>query len=343
MAELVLLTGANGHLGSNTVRFLLEKGYKVRAFVRKSSNLEGIKDLDVEIAFGDIFDKSSVVKAVKGCKFVIHQAAVYKLQGITAEEIMEPALIGTRNVIEASAEEGVERLVYTSSTIAIGNTDVGSQMLNEENWNQEQNVPYGIAKTESEKEAWKLSKELDLPLIVINPAIIFGKFDYSITPSNTMIKNIAKGFFMTAKSVMSFVDVKDAAEIHVLALKQGSVGERYIAVSQLWEMKRLAQEVGKITGRRVIHSPVPRNVNIFLCLVLEKTLKLFGIATPLPTTMVREYSHRYANHDNSKVKRDFDFEFRKMEDTIRETVSWLVERNEIKLSKKAMERLVEAS
>ena len=146
MKSRILVTGANGHLGANTIRALLKKNYEVNAFVRNNSDLRGLVGLPVTYFFGDIKDGEALTTAATGCEAVIHHAAVYKIWAKTPEEVMEPAIEGTKNIFKAAAKVGIKRLVYTSSTYSIGTSKDPNQSLTENDWTVQDNVPYGIAK-----------------------------------------------------------------------------------------------------------------------------------------------------------------------------------------------------
>src|SRR5690606_19789053 len=102
----VLVTGASGHIGGHVVDQLLNMNHSVRALARKSSDLRGVRASEIEIIHGDIKDRSAVKKAAEGCDAIIHLAAVYKTIAKTAEEIVEPAVAGARNILEVAAEHG---------------------------------------------------------------------------------------------------------------------------------------------------------------------------------------------------------------------------------------------
>src|SRR5260370_1401381 len=116
---MTLVTGANGHVGNNVVRALLKQGRKARALVRRSSNLEGLKGLDVELAYGDVLEKSSLKDALQGVNRVFHAAAIFKTRLVDEALMLRTNVEGSRNMLEACAEAGsIERLVYTSSVAA---------------------------------------------------------------------------------------------------------------------------------------------------------------------------------------------------------------------------------
>jgi Nucleoside-diphosphate-sugar epimerases len=333
MNTRILVTGANGHLGANTVRSLLKKNYNVNAFVRNNSDLSGLTGLPVTYCFGDIRDREALIKAALGCEAIIHHAAVYKVWAKTAGEVMQPAIEGTRNIFSAAATAGIKRIVYTSSTYAIGTTKDPKHLLTEKDWTEQNYVPYGIAKTKSEQLAWELSEKNNIPMISLCPAAIYGRYDYKITPSNQLLVDIFKGVGMTVKGVISVVDARDAGELHALAITGGKAGERYIVSGGGYELREVGKLAGKLSGKRVLHAPFGRKVNIATAGIMELIAKLTGWTPPFTIGLAKEYSHRYARFDNSKVIKDFNYTFYPLEDTIRDTIKWFSFINKIKLNK----------
>lgn len=140
MTNICLVTGANGHLGNNLVRALLDKGEKVRASVRNVNYLEPFEGLDCEVVYADLLDREFLSKATKGVDTLYQVAAVYKIWAKNPEEeILCVNLEGTKNVLEIAAEQSVNKVVYVSSTAAL---DHSSVPMDETNWNSDFLNPY---------------------------------------------------------------------------------------------------------------------------------------------------------------------------------------------------------
>ncbi|HZY31397.1 MAG TPA: NAD-dependent epimerase/dehydratase family protein, partial [Candidatus Methylomirabilis sp.] len=117
---LSLVTGGTGFVGAAVVRALLAEGRAVRALVRRAGDPRNLDGLDVEMTYGDLHDKESLRQALKGCRRLYHVAAHYSLWEADPSVFYRVNVEGTRNLLEASMDEGVERVVYTSTVGALG-------------------------------------------------------------------------------------------------------------------------------------------------------------------------------------------------------------------------------
>ncbi len=162
MTNICLVTGANGHLGNNLVRALLDKGEKVRASVRNVNYLEPFEGLDCEVVYADLLDRESLSKAMKGVD----------------------------TLYQVAAERSVNKVVYVSSTAAL---DYSSVPIDETSWNSDFSNPYYQSKIESEKLALRLAKELDLWLISVLPSGMIGPNCFGhLTPTMEILNAIVK-------------------------------------------------------------------------------------------------------------------------------------------------------
>ena len=220
-----LVTGASGFVGWHVARVLRERGYPVRALVRAGSRVDA---LDVEPVTGDLRDADSLARAVAGCGLVFHVAADYRLWAKEPAELYRSNVDGTRNLLEASRQAGVERVVYTSTVGCIGVPDGG--IGNED-------LPVSLAEMAGDYKRSKFLAEQvalefargGLPVVIVNPTAPVGDHDVKPTPTGKIVVDFLNGdmpaFIDTGLNV---VDVRDTAEGHWLACERGRPGERYI-------------------------------------------------------------------------------------------------------------------
>jgi dihydroflavonol-4-reductase len=321
----ILVTGANGHIGCNVVREALRHGYPVRALVRKTSDLRGLKGLDAELCYGDVLNKDSLIEASRGCNVIIHLAANYSFFARDLNEISAPAIAGTRNMFEAAHRNQVERIVYTSSVASVGWTDSPEKFHTTRDWLPDSTTEvYSLAKRDSERLALELSGTYGIPLVALLPGNVLGRFDYSITPSNRLVSDMLKGKGLTSEFSFAYVDVRDVARIHVMAMENGKPGNRYFIAPPAVPMKRVGEIVRKLTGKRVLHLRTSRRMNMWLGSMMESVARLTNSTPPLTRETARAFSHRYANFDMTDTVNDFQFEPIPLEETVRDTINWFL-------------------
>lgn len=215
-------------------------------------------------------------------------------------------------------------MIYTSSVVAIGTTANPQTVLTEETWNDGASMIYSKAKTQSERLAWKLSNEYNIPMVALCPGHILGRYDYKITPSSRIIVDMMKGIGLTIHTSFGVVDVRDVADLHVEAVEKGIAGERYIVIGNVVMMKELGAMYKKLTNHFVPHLNTPRFMNIFSGYIMDGLGKLFNWDPPLTADAAHEYSHQYSNYDSSKIIKTFGFTPISFEETVKDTIRWFL-------------------
>ncbi|MBD3349971.1 MAG: SDR family NAD(P)-dependent oxidoreductase [Candidatus Lokiarchaeota archaeon] len=253
----VMITGANGFIGSNIVRAALEKNYKVVAFVRKTSDLSTIKELPIEFKYGDLRDIDSVRMAMQDCDYVIHNGAIYLWMPMwfwadpnDIRKMYEVNVWATDRLMKAAKNIGVKKVVFTSSESAVG-VD-GNEIADESKFARPFELPghYKRSKYLGELLARKWN-EKGLPTCSILPTVPIGPFDIKPTPTGRIIRDFMNdkmpGFVDTR---LNIVHVKDVAMAHVLAIENGKPGERYIAGNKNMAFKDFLRLAGDVTGKK---------------------------------------------------------------------------------------------
>lgn len=243
----VLVTGASGFLGWHVARVLCERGYRVRALVRTGSRIDG---LDVEPITGDLRDPGSLQRAVAGCGLLFHVAADYRLWAKDPAELYRSNVDGTRNLLQAAKQAGVERVVYTSTVGCIGipRGGIGDEESPVEIGDMAGD--YKRSKFLAERAALEFARD-GFPVVIVNPTAPVGDHDVKPTPTGKIVVDFLKGampaFIDTGLNV---VDVRDTAEGHVLACERGRSGQRYILGSENLTLAEILQKLARITGRK---------------------------------------------------------------------------------------------
>ncbi len=263
----VLVTGASGYIGLHCIEQLIAEGYEVRGTVRSPSRKKEIEEaltrcgrdlMKLELFEADLLKPNGWDDAVKDCTYVLHVASPF-IVGIPKndDELIKPAVEGTRNVIEAAIKHGVKRVVLTSSVAAITDTHDGKTVYSEEHWtdtNHPKTSAYYKSKALAEKLAWELISTQEgkdkTELTVINPSAVLGPtLTHDIGTSNEFVRQILIGKVPAAPRLhIGFVDVRDVAQAHILAMKSKSAaGERFIiSEKEYWfiELCRVLNSAG---------------------------------------------------------------------------------------------------
>lgn len=206
-----------------------------------------------ETAAGDLRDADSLARAVRGCSMVYHAAADYRLWARHGEELYQSNVDGTRNILRAAREAGVERVVYTSTVGCIG---IPSGGIGDET------VPVAL---ESMAGAYKRSKflaeqtalgfaEEGFPVVIVNPTAPVGDHDRKPTPTGKIIVDFLRGKMPAyVDTGLNLVDARDTARGHLLAAEKGKPGERYILGCENLTLKEILERLARLAG-----APAPR-------------------------------------------------------------------------------------
>lgn len=336
----VMVTGATGYVAGWIVKKLLEDGITVHAAVRDPKNKEKLKYLDqlakksngsIKYFKADLLQNGAYNEAMKDCELVYHTASPF----ITSvkdpqRDLVDPALLGTKNVLEAvNNTASVKRVVLTSSCAAvIGDTkdllSLPNGTANEENWNTTSNLKhqaYSYSKTVAEKEAWKIVEAQERwDLVVINPTFVLGPGINPVSTSESFnyIKQLGDGSMkMGAPGLdMGMVDVRDIATAHIRAGFLPEAKGRHIVSATHKTFLQLAQILEKKHGNAY---PFPKKE-------LPKFLVwLVGPAQGIKRKMVsRNFGYTWLV-DNSKSKKELGINYIPIEKTIEDFFQQMID------------------
>ena len=253
----VLVTGATGFIGSNLARMLWRDGYQVRALVRQGSNTIAIDDTGIEPVPGDILDRKSVARAAQGCQALFHCAAAYTFWSPDPKLVYRTNVDGTATVLDAAGDAGVSKIIYTSTVSTMGFAPGAAG--NEDTPLDTKHLAGAYKKSKYRAEQVALDKAAQgLPVVVVNPTAPVGPWDVKPTPTGRVVLDFLKGRIPAYISCgMNLVDVEDVAAGHILAMKKGRTGQRYILGNMNVTLMQLFSMLEKITGLRPPRWRVP--------------------------------------------------------------------------------------
>jgi dihydroflavonol-4-reductase len=238
-------------VGWHVARKLLDRGIAVRALARdpqKLRELEGAEPIQ-----GDLRDPASLQRAVEGCSIVYHVAADYRLWARDPQEMYKSNVEGTRSLLEAARNSGVERVVYTSTVgcIAMPGDETTPISL------EEMSGPYKRSKFLAEQVALDFARQ-GFPVVIVNPTAPVGDHDFKPTPTGKIVLDFLRGAMPAYLNTgLNVVDVRDVAEGHLLACERGKPGERYILGAENLTLLQIFEKLSSITGRKAPTMRIP--------------------------------------------------------------------------------------
>jgi dihydroflavonol-4-reductase len=250
LPDPVLVTGASGFIGSAVCRHLAQQGLEVRALHRPTSDLSALDGLRVDRRVGDILDPESLAPTVAGVRWVFHAAAVTAYWRMRPEQVIRVAVEGTRNIVHACRQAGVERLILTSSMAALGVPSGGELLTEAHTFNlPAKRFPYGYAKRQAELEALKDAGE-SLEVVVVNPSIVIGAGDVNQISGSLVIQAARGRTFLYTGGGTNIVHIDDVAAGHLAAAERGRSGERYILGGENLTHLQLFTLLAEVVGSR---------------------------------------------------------------------------------------------
>ncbi len=316
-----LVTGAAGFLGSHVARQIVARGESVRVLMRPSSNNRAISDLPLEYVTGDLRDAASLERAMNGVKRVFHVAADYRLWAKNPQEIYDSNVGGTKNLLAAAKNAGIEQLIYTSTvaTIAVDRPEPPNEFTDAKL--EEMVGHYKRSKWMAEKEVLQAAKE-GLPAIVAMPTTPVGPWDWKPTPTGKIILDFLNGKIPGyVETGLNFVGVEECAAGHLLVAERGKIGERYLLGAENLTLKQLLDTLAKITGLPAPALKIPHGVALSVAYMNSAFSRLVGKEPQIPVEGVKIAQHKMFV-DASRAQRELGFQPGPVTAALERAVRW---------------------
>jgi len=317
----VLVTGAAGHLGNVLVRELLQNGYEVRAMVLPNEDVSALLGLDVELKLGDVLDKDSLEQALRGVEYVFHMAGIVSIIPGQEELVWHVNVDGTHNVLEAVKKAGIKRLVYTSSIHALSRK--WQDTITEEVPFDPDNAAGIYDRTKATASLIvKQAVEDGLNAVIVCPTGVIGPYDFRGSSMGELIHDFSQSHVhMLVEGAYDFVDVRDVAKGHRLALEKGGCGEVYILSGYqvgLLELKEMVQHMLGFTSPAIkIPLKLANNVADMATIYYRYAKK-----QPKFTRYALETVQSNSAISNQKAKCELGYSTHALLTTIEDTVKW---------------------
>ncbi len=316
------VTGATGFIGASIVRELLTEGREVRVLVRANSDTSNLEGLEVERCQGDLLDHDSLRRGLKGCDVLYHAAADYRLWTRNPQEMYRINVDGTTAILEAALQNGLSKVVYTSSVGTLGNPGDGRPGSESVPVSFDDMVgPYKKSKFLAEREAEKFI-ERGLPLVIVNPSTPIGPRDIKPTPTGKIIVDFLKRKMPAYLDTgLNIIAVEDCARGHILAEQRGVVGRKYIlgnANLTLRDIFDLLQDISGLPAPRVRLPYTP----ILLAAYLNEGLSRITGREPLIPLAGVQMAAKFMFFDSSRAVRELGLPQMPIRDALVRAVEW---------------------
>jgi dihydroflavonol-4-reductase len=320
------ITGATGFVGSHVARALAQQGADLRLLVRPSSRTDNIADLRAEVMMGDLREPESVKTAMRGCEFVFHIAADYRLWVRDPEQMYRANVEGTQAIIRAAQECGVRRVVYCSSVATMGFTTT-SEIVDEDTPVSLADMvgPYKRSKFMAEQIALEAGRK-GANVVVVNPTTPIGEYDIKPTPTGRIIVDFLKRKFPAyVETGLNLADAKEVARGHILAMEKARPGERYVLGGENLTLKQILDKLAALTGLPAPTMKVPHAVAMgFAALDQFFTGVILG-KEPRATIDAVKMGRKMMFASSAKAERELGYRSLPVEDALRRAVQWFQE------------------
>lgn len=321
----ILVTGGTGFVGSHSAAALVRAGHDVRIFVRSPEKAKRVYEtlgLDVpETATGDVTDADSVDRALDGCEGVLHAAALVALDAGRAKEVERTNRVGTENVVGGAHRRGLSSIVYVSSVSALFDPEGGRIGPHSEPSFQQGNA---YSESKATTEIWVRELQGSGGRVAITyPTGVLGPHAPSLTEPHRALA-LQLRVALSTEGGMSFVDVRDLAEVHAALFARPTQGGRWLASGRDLTWPEIADLVSDIAGRRVLRVPVPGALLRALGRLGDQVKRIVPFDFPL-TYEAMVTATRWPGTDASKTVEELGVAFRDPRETFAETLRWMSE------------------
>ena len=310
------VTGATGFVGGRVVRQLIDAGHQVVVVVRNPAKAADLASLGIEIHQGDVTDKESMHAPMQGVDGVFHIAGWYKIGVKDKSEGAKINIQGTRNVLELMQELGIAKGVYTS-TVAVF-SDTHGRMVDETYIYKGPHLSeYDRTKWVAHYEVAEPMIEAGLPLVIVQPGVIYGPGDTSSLRTAFVQYLQRKLPMMPGRTAFCWAHVDDIARGHILAMQKGTAGQSYIIAGPTHtfvEAMQLAQKITGVPPPRITAAPAMMKMMAATTSVVEKVI-------PVPPDYSSEYLRISAGvtyiGSNAKARRAWGYNARPLEEGLK--------------------------
>ncbi|MDQ0059971.1 SDR family NAD(P)-dependent oxidoreductase [Paenibacillus harenae] len=321
------VTGGTGLLGSNLIRILVERGYRVTALARSAKKAETlIGGLQVKVVTGDMMDVESWAHYMKDCDVLFHTAAYFRetfRRGDHWTNLEKVNVTQTVRLFELAEKYGVGKIIHTSTNATIRKRKDGQISDENDRMNPDEALNlYGKSKLVGDQEIDKFAKHHRIPIVTVLPAWMFGPGDAAPTGSGQLVLNfLGRKFPGSFQSGIDVVDARDVAHAMIKAAESSPGNDRFILSAYHVGLEDLFRILQKVSGIQGPSKRFPLTMVYLSTWVNEKIAAWRNRVTDLSIDELRVMTEMKRT-SGAKAIRDLQISFRPLEDTMRDTVEW---------------------
>jgi len=326
---IILVTGADGFVGSNLVRELLKRNHEVVALVHHGQDPVTLQGLPLKICHGDILDPASIREAMQGCDALVHSAALLDVWPYYSELQRKVNVDGTRQVMQAALEFKLKKVVFVGTANSYGygtrqNPGDETRPYNSGKYK----LGYMDTKYEAQQLVLSMVKNEGLPAVVVNPTFMFGPFAVK-AGATLMIDKILHGKLAGyTPGGRNYVAVKDVCVGIANALERATPGSCYLLGNQNMSYKEIFDAIANVLGVAPPKTAVPPLAVRLFGLVVTAIAHLTGRPPKISYRMCR-ISLDENLYSPAKAIRELDLPQTPIKVAIKETYDWLKENGKI--------------
>lgn len=322
----ILVTGANGFLGTNLVRELIKAGLTVRAFVRPSAKLDSLKDLPCEIFRGDIISPGEVAEGLRECDAVIHSASTTSVKPLPFDYYKKVNVDATDNIIRQVLLQQNKRLVYVGTANAFAPGSKSHPGDERKPFPLHLGNEYIKSKRMAQELVLKNVRQNNLNAVIVNPTFMIGPYDSKPSSGKLILMALKKGIQWCPPGGKNFVAVTDVAKGIHKALRLGKQGECYLLAGENLTYREFFAQVNDHVERKRITISVPLGLLFLGGVGGDVWNKVSERKIALSTGNVRLISldNYYSAH---KAKRELRFTPTPVMYAVKEAIEWFKKEN----------------
>lgn len=322
------VTGATGFIGSVLARKLADSGHTVHALFRSKSKTDSIKHSNIRLFKGDILDIKTIQRALKGCPFVFHTAAMTKIWTKNPQLYHDINVRGTRNIMEAALTSGVKKVVMTSTAGVFGpslDCEVNEKTMRK----TECFTEYEKTKEKADLLALDFVKK-GLDVVLVHPTRVYGPG--LIKESNSaakLMKLYTKGRWPiipgSGKSIGNYVYIDDVVKGHLLAMEKGTPGEKYILGGENISYCGFFDSLKKVSQKNYILIKMPFFIILIFSEVMKILAKIFDFYPFITPEMAKKLNQNWPV-SSKKAFQELGYRPLSLEEGMKKTIHWFKSR-----------------